>query len=147
MKRMRLPDVSDLWNRYCVLRYLLVGGWNMFFGYVAFAALYWCFGGTLAGDLFVKIASAILGITNSFVCHRTFTYRSRGSWWREYLRFYVVYGGQILFGTGVFLVLSTWLGWNGYVVEFAYSVVMTVVTYWIHKHFSFRVQSQREIVR
>ena len=119
----------------------------MFFGYASFAALYWWLGGSLAGDLVVKIVSAIMGITNSFVCHRKFTYRSHGSWWCEYLRFYAVYGGQCLFGTGVFVVFSTWLGGNGYAVEFTYSVAMTIVTYWIHKHFSFRVQSQGKVDR
>ena len=133
-----MPDIKSIWDRFCALRYLIVGGWNMVFGYGEFAFLYWLWGGTAAGDAVVQVVSNVIGITNAYLCHRFLTYRSTGVWWREYLRFYVVYGLEALFTMGMFFVFSTWLGYNGYAVEFVVTVALTVVTYWIHKFYSFR---------
>ena len=90
-----MPKLFQLWNNSAPLRYLIVGGWNFVFGYGIFALLYWAFNGRWT-DWFIATVATILGITMSYLTHRFITYRSHGCWWKEYLRFYVVYGGQSL---------------------------------------------------
>lgn len=128
---------KGLWARLMPLRFLVVGGWNFVFGYLAFAGCYWLMNGTLP-DWTIVLISSVLGITNSFVFHRWLTYCSRGSWWREYLRFYVVYGGQVLLTMLLIHVFVTTLEFNAYVVSLIINVVLTVLSYWAHKAYSFK---------
>lgn len=130
--------VLRLWNSFCALRFALVGVWNTAFSYFVFASLYHFFGGGW-GDVLVQGVSAVAGITNAYICHRLLTYRSKGVWWKEYLRFYVVYGAQVLLQAGCFFVFATWLGLNGYAVQLVFTLVFTVLSYWAHKYYSFKL--------
>ena len=127
----------QLWNNSAPLRYLIVGGWNFIFGYGIFALLYWAFNGRWADWLIATVAT-ILGITMSYLTHRFITYRSRGCWWREYMRFYVVYGGQSLLNIFLIWLLVTQLQCNAYAVQLIISLALVIVSYWAHKLYSFR---------
>ena len=94
------------WSNSQPLRFLVVGAWNFVFGYFAFAGLYWAMNGRWP-DWLISTIAAILGITMSYLTHRFITYRSHGCWWREYLRFYVVYGGESILYIFLILVLFT----------------------------------------
>ncbi len=131
--------VVSLWNQCASLRFLIVGVWNFVFGYVVFAGLYWALQDVWC-DWAIATLAAILGITMSFLTHRFITYRSNGCWWREYLRFYVVYGGQSLLNVILIWLLVTKLEMNAYFFQFAISIVLTIATYWAHKHYSFKGQ-------
>lgn len=130
-------SLKNLWNRFCPLRFVVVGVWNTVFSYLVFSGLYCWIGGGV-GDVAVQALAGVVGITQAYSMHRLLTYRSNGIWWREYFRFYVVYGGQVLFQAALFFVFSTWLGGNGYFVQFVSTVLLTIVSYWAHKNFSFR---------
>ena len=125
------------WSESQPLRFLIVGAWNFVFGYFAFAGLYWAMNGRWP-DWLISTIAAILGITMSFLTHRFITYRSHGCWWREYLRFYVVYGGQSILNVFLIWILVTQLELNAYIVQLSISVALTVVSYWAHKHYSFK---------
>ena len=119
------------------MRFVGIGIWNTVFSYVVFAMMYHLFGGGWR-DIIVQIVAGIIGITNAFVLHKVFTYRSHGVWWREYLRFYVVYGTQVLFQTVLFLIFATKVGWNGYAVQFVVTICCTILSYWAHNRYSFQ---------
>ena len=125
------------WSTSQPLRFLIVGVWNFAFGYGAFAGLYWALNGRWP-DWLISSVAAVLGITMSFLTHRFITYRSHGCWWREYLRFYVVYGGQSLLNVLLIWLLVTQLKLNAYIVQLAISIVLTLATYWAHKYYSFK---------
>ena len=125
------------WNNSQPLRFLIVGVWNFAFGYAVFAGLYWALNG-IWPDWLISAVAAVLGITMSFVTHRFITYRSSGCWWREYLRFYVVYGGQSLLNVLLIWLLVTKLKMNAYIVQLTISIVLTLATYWAHKYYSFK---------
>lgn len=127
----------QLWNESAPLRYLIVGGWNFVFGYGIFALLYWAFNSRWA-DWFIATVATILGITMSYLTHRFITYRSHGCWWTEYLRFYVVYGGQSLLNIFLIWLLVTRLQYNAYFVQFIINVALVIVSYWAHKLYSFK---------
>jgi len=120
-------------------RFLVVGAFNFAFGYGVFALFWWLFGTHWPGWLIVFVTT-VIGITESFLTHRFVTYRSRGCWWREYLRFYVVYGAQTFLNMGIILICVTHLGWNAYAVQFVTLVSLTIASYWAHKVYSFRVK-------
>lgn len=130
-------NVKKLWNASPALRFLVVGGWNFAFGYAAFAVPYWMFAGRCP-DWLIAAFAAVAGITMSFVTHRFFTYRSHGVWWREYLKFYVVYGVQSLLNVVLIWMLVTKLGFNAYVIQLVVALALTFGSYWAHKKFSFR---------
>ena len=131
------------WSESQPLRFLIVGAWNFVFGYFAFAGLYWAMNGRWPDWLISTIAS-ILGITMSYLTHRFITYRSHGCWWREYLRFYVVYGGQSILNVFLIWILVTQLELNAYLVQLSISVALTVVSYWAHKYYSFKQTNHYE---
>ena len=132
-----LSDPVRRWRESASLRYLVVGGWNFAFGYGVFALGYALLNGTWP-DWAIAAAAAVLGITMSFLTHRALTYRSRGCWWREYLRFYVVYGGQSLANVLLVWLLVTRLGCNAYAVQLVLNLALVVVSYWAHRLYSFR---------
>ena len=131
----QLCDIG--WSTSQPLRFLVVGAWNFVFGYAVFAGLYWALNGTWP-DWLISSVAVVLGITMSFVTHRFITYRSHGCWWLEYLRFYVVYGGQSILNVILIWLLVTRLKLNAYVVQLAISIVLTLATYWAHKHYAFK---------
>ncbi len=125
------------WRRETPIRFMIVGAWNFAFGYGVFAGLYWALQGTWH-DWSITFLAAILGITMSFLTHRIITYRSHGCWWREYVRFYVVYGGQSLLNIFLIWLLVTRMGYNAYIIQFLILSVLTIASYWAHKLYSFR---------
>lgn len=128
--------VRQLWQRLMPLRFLIVGGWNFLFGWLAFAGCYWLLKIRFA-DWFIVLVSSILGITNSYIFHRWLTFRSRGNWIVEYLKFYVVYGGQVLATMGLIHLFVTRMKFNAYIVSLVINVFLTIISYWAHKCFSF----------
>ena len=134
----RMGDyLHAMWLNAMPVRFLVVGAWNFIVGYLVFVGLYWAFSGVWPDWMIVVIAN-VVGITNAFISHRWITYRSAGVWWREYLRFYVVYGIQALLNVALIYVFVTRAEWNGYAVQFVISAVLTVLSYWLHKVYSFR---------
>ena len=117
-------------------RFLVVGAFNFAFGYGIFA-LFWWLWSSVWPDWLVILATTVIGITESYLTHRFITYRAHGTWWREYLRFYVVYGAQTVVNMGVIRLCVTTLGWNAYAVQFVTLVSLTVASYWAHKLYSF----------
>lgn len=131
-----MKQLIELWKQYDKLRFLIVGGWNFVFGYCQFVFFYWWLSDSWS-DLAILVLTNIIGITQSFLTHRYLTFQSNGIWWKEYLKFYAVYGVQALLGMGAFLVFATWLGFDAYITNLVISIVLTIASYWAHKHFSF----------
>lgn len=129
--------ISSCWSRFMALRFLIVGGWNFIFGYGAFAGLYWLFNGRWS-DWLISVFATVLGISMSFVTHRYLTYRSQGRWWKEYLRFYVVYGAQSLLNIGLIVLFVTHLRYNAYWVQLLITLMLTIASFWAHKFYSFK---------
>ena len=132
--------VRRLWERFCAVRFVVVGAWNTVFSYLVFLVLYRAIGGGW-GDVVVQMSTAVAGITSAYVLHRMLTYRSHGVWWREYVRFYMVYGAQATLQAGCFFVVSTWLGFDGRIVQLSLTLAFTALSYWLHKNYSFGVRA------
>jgi len=117
--------------------YVLVGGWNTVFGYGAFAVLYYFLSSFLSYVLIITI-SYIISITNAFVGYRFFVFKSKGNWIKEYLRFYVVYGGAYVVNIVVFPVFVNILNVNAYIAQILINIIIVIASYATHKNYSFK---------
>lgn len=118
------------------LRYLVVGGWNTLFGAAVYALLYYLWGERVH-YLVLLIPANILAITNAFFGYKFLVFNSRGKFWREYLRCYVVYGGAALFNAVMLYLLVTYLRISPPLANFLCIFSSTVISYFAHKNFSF----------
>jgi len=120
-----------------ILRYLLVGGWNTVFGAGIYALLYrWL--GPHMHYLLVLIPANVLAITNAYMGYKFIVFKTRGNYWREYLRCYAVYGGMTVFNALLLYLLVTMINLRPPVANVFCVLTTTAVAYFSHKHFSFR---------
>jgi len=77
------------------IKYILIGVWNTFVGYLTFIALYYLLQKRL-NYLIILVYSNIISITNSYLCYKFFVFKTKGNYCNEYLRFYLVYGASFL---------------------------------------------------
>lgn len=118
------------------IRYLLAGAWNTLFGVGSSFLLYWLLHDRLHYLVIVVIANA-LAITMAFATHKTFVYRTVGGFFREYLRFYLVYSVAVLFGLAATPVCMEVLGMNFYVSQLLILSVTIAISYFAHGRFTF----------
>jgi putative flippase GtrA len=119
------------------LRYLLVGGFNTAFGYLASVVIYYTMQSYLHIILIGVIAN-IVCITLSFIMYKLFVFNSRNSWLREYLRCYVVSGGSALIGIfGLWLLVNV-LDIQFWIAQGVLMVISMVISYVAHDRFTFK---------
>lgn len=127
-------------------RYLLIGAWNTLFGYGTYAALTAVLTPLVPhGYIVASIVSAPLNITVSFLGYKWFVFKTKGNYWREWLRCIMVYGSAMALGVLalpplVFLVrLGTGLDRPAPYIAGALLTGFNVVYSFLgHKNFSFR---------
>jgi putative flippase GtrA len=118
------------------LRFLIVGAWNTAFGYAVTVLLYQALATELHVALIGMLAN-ILGITMSFLTYKTLVFRTKGHWFREYVKAYVVYGIN-----AVMSILLLWgfvkgLGWSIYLAQLAVTILTVVIAYLGHSRWTF----------
>lgn len=119
-----------------MVRYLAVGGWNTLFGLGVYSLLYALFKNSV-NYLALTIPTNILAITNAYLCYKLLVFRTKGNWWREYWRCYVVYGGGALLGMAMLFLLVSGCGFHPVAAQ-VLTVAMTIAGSYVgHKYFSF----------
>ncbi|MDR2723191.1 MAG: GtrA family protein [Cellulomonadaceae bacterium] len=122
------------------VRFLMVGGFNTVLGYVLFVLF-----NTLIGDragrfgyMLALVCSYAVAIFVAFLLHRTFVFKVRGHFWKDLGRFIIVN----IFGFGLNALLLptivTLTGLHANYAQAAAAMIVAVVSYLGHKHFSFR---------
>lgn len=118
------------------IRYLIAGGWNTLFGYVAGVVLYY-----LMRDRFHLVVIAALGnviaITMAFATYKVFVFRTRGNWLSEYLRSHVVYGGTAVFGIALLWALVDGAGLHFWIAQAVVIAITVIASYIGHARFTF----------
>jgi putative flippase GtrA len=122
-------------------RYIVVGGLNTLFGYLCGAFLFILLEKKI-GIIYILIISNILSITFSFLAYKLFVFKTSGSWLKEYIRCYLVYGG--VSAISIFL---TWIFLDIFFVNIwiAQGMSMMIViffSYHGHKKYTFRVNHE-----
>jgi len=118
------------------LLYLLVGGWNTLFGYGLYAGLVWVFGRDAYWWLLVP--TSLIAVTQNYVAYKFIVFRTKGSWIREYAKFWLVYLPYLGLNLLVLPGLVSFLGLDPRIAQAAFVMVAFVITYFAHKHFTFR---------
>jgi putative flippase GtrA len=122
------------------VRFLLTGAANTFVGY-----------GTYALCLFVgmhyvlaSIIGQVIGMTNSYLLNRYFTFRSKGRPSGEIPRFVAVYAVSYFASLALLFVMIDGMGVNAYVAGLLTLIITTVTSFVGHRAFSFKARKTGE---
>ena len=120
-------------------RYLLVGIFNTVFGY-ALSLLVYHF---LQNDLSIVVIGIminVISITVAFLGYKLFVFKTAGNWLNEYLRCYVTYGLSAVLGISlIWLFVEQW-AWVFWFSQGLIIALTTVISYFMHRHFTFRLK-------
>jgi putative flippase GtrA len=119
--------------------YLLVGGWNTVFGYLTFLALYYLLSHRIH-YLFLLVISNILSITNAYIGYKIFVFKTKGNYFREYLRFYVVYGSALALNLVLLPLCVEIFRLSPPLAQGILTFINVGFSYFGHKYFSFKVK-------
>ncbi len=130
-----------------VVRYVLVGGCNTLFGWLAYAGLTALFTRftSFYPYVFASVITSVVNITASFLGYKWFVFKTRGNYLREWLKAMAVYTTSILITT---LSLPLIVGFLRHATPFhnaapyiaggITSAAAVTMSFFGHKHFSFR---------
>ena len=119
-----------------VTTYLIAGGYNTVFGFLAFAGLYLLLEDQLH-YLIIAGISWVIAITNSFLVYRYLVFKSTGNILIEYLKTYVVYGLSFVINIGLLTLLVEMLLLHPIVAQFFVIGTTVIVSYFGHSRFTF----------
>ena len=121
------------------IRYVIVGGWNTVFGVGCYTLLLIIFG--QKHYLLLGIFSNIIAVTNAFLCYKYFVFKTKGNFFREYFRCYLVYGAGMLSGMAEMYLCVSILGFDAIYSNLAITGINFIISYIGHKYFSFHSQA------
>lgn len=119
------------------LRFLVVGGWNTAFAYISLAILYYLLSDKIHYMIILGF-SGIINITNAYICHKFFVFKTKGNYVKEYLRYYVVYAVPMAIGFIAFPICIEILKMNFYVTQAILTLITVIISWFGHKNISFR---------
>lgn len=122
------------------LRFLLAGGWNTLFGYLAFLAAHAWLGDRAAG-LAALVAAYLVALPHAYVVQRLFVFQSREAWRSQFARFAIANTAVFLANALVLPLAVRIFGWDARVAQALFVSISTVASYLVHKHFSFKQAS------
>jgi putative flippase GtrA len=133
-----------------LLRYLVVGTWNTFFGYACFAVLTVLLDRVIAhGYIVANLLSILINVTVAFLGYKWFVFKTKGNYLREWLRVVGIYSTAILISTVMLPVLvfvirsaSNWDKAAPYIAGAVLTGFTVVYSFVGHKKFSFRAESK-----
>jgi putative flippase GtrA len=120
------------------IRYILIGGYNTVVGYGVFAAL-WMIWGQSLHYIIILVLSHIVAVTNAFFGYRILVFRKKGSGWRDFVRFNMVYLGAFVFNVLALPILIEVVNFHPLVAQALLVIVTVMASYLLHRRFSFRL--------
>jgi putative flippase GtrA len=134
-----------------VIRFLMVGGFNTVFAiglaYVFIHPIEFIFPklSRAAGTTIANYASLPIGITVAFLAYKWFVFRTRGNYFKEWMKVFAVYGVSLPFPVIVIPVATSLLQHLhlaprlvSLLALVANSAVIACYSYFAHKKFSFK---------
>lgn len=82
-----------------LVKYVVVGVWNTVFGYFLYAFMTWLLDNYFNisySYMYSFILSNFLSISQAFVAHKYLVFKTKGNFWREYKKGWMVYGTTAL---------------------------------------------------
>lgn len=119
-------------------RFLLVGGFNTFFGFFIFTGLTLTLQAVPHGYMVALVISQIVSNFVAFYLHRKVTFRVKGQVAKDFIRFTMINIVSYVINLIVLPLLVTLAHLNPIVAQFLILIVTTVISFVGHKFFSFR---------
>lgn len=118
-------------------RFVLVGGWNTLFGYLAFAAVLLVGQGVIDPLVALVIAYAV-ALPQAFIAQKLLVFRrASGAWAGQFARFSLV-NTTTFFANALLLAVGTrLLPDHALSIQAAVVILLTIVSFVVHKTFSF----------
>jgi len=129
--------VQEMWRNEKI-RYMLIGGYNTFFGYSVFAILWLLWGESLHYVVLLSI-SHIVAVTNAFFGYRIWVFRKKGGMLGDFVRFNLVYLGTFIFNLLALPALIEMMGFHPLFAQALVVFVTVVASYLLHRRFSFKL--------
>jgi len=129
--------VQEMWRNEKI-RYMLIGGYNTFFGYSVFAILWLLWGESLHYVVLLSI-SHIVAVTNAFFGYRIWVFRKKGGMLGDFARFNLVYLGTFIFNLLALPALIEMMGFHPLFAQALVVFVTVVASYLLHRRFSFKL--------
>lgn len=131
---MKLSVANILGNRDLVkpLKFILVGILNTVIGYGVFFILSYFFYYIIA-----LIIAHIIGVTNSFVWNKYWTFGTRKNYLREFIKFNLVYLLVLLANIAILGFLVDYLKFDPRLCQMIVLPVVTIISYFGHRSWSF----------
>ncbi len=117
------------------IRFLLVGGFNTVLAYAVFAVLYQLMGLDYNISL---ITQYFITVNVSFLTMRYYVFQSHGNLKKEYVKALSVYVGMYFFNAFALNFFVVILALNPLLGQALYLIISTILTFLLHKYFSFR---------
>ena len=130
------------------LRYLLVGGFNTVFAYSILAILIWTYEKinisnnlNLNEEIIANLAlftQYVLCFNVSFITMKYYVFQSKGNWRAEFVKAWSVYIFLYLINAPIMTFLMVTMNLHALVAQAIYLIFSTIITYILHKYYSFR---------
>jgi len=119
------------------VRYLVVGGWNTIFGAAFFTVFYLVARGKLGYAAVLGIAQ-VAAVLQAHATQRFFVWRSHGSYFRELIRFSIVYLVIYVVNLALLWLGVDYLGFSVLPTQWAIALLLIPPTYGVQRVWSFR---------
>jgi putative flippase GtrA len=119
------------------IRYLLVGLFNTVFGY-GFFALLQVTAGTVISYMLVLLIAQVVSTFVAYVLYRSLVFRVRGRFWRDLVRFSLVYAGAFAVNLVLLPVMVSGFGWDVLLAQALIVGGTVIASFFAHRNFSFR---------
>ena len=124
--------------------FLMIGGINTVLGMIVFIGVDLALGRIIdvavnptVGSIATLAVAHVISVVIAFILHRRLVFRAHGHVWLDFIRFQGVYAVTFTVNL-VLLPISVAVGVPRIAAQAAIVTVMTVVSYFAHRHFSFR---------
>lgn len=81
------------------IKYIVVGGWNTLFGYIVYIFFTWLLDSRYNlrySYMYSYVFSNFISISQAFVAHKFLVFKTKGNFWKEYRKGWLVYGSTAL---------------------------------------------------
>lgn len=120
------------------IKFLIVGGWNTLFGFVVFAGLFLAFKHVLH-YIIILIVTYMISITNAYISYKLLVFKTKGNYFKEYMRFYQVYGVSFVINLLLLPFFVEFLKISAIISQGLLVFFIAAVSYVGHKYYSFNV--------
>jgi len=124
------------------IRYLLAGAWNTLFGYGVMGGLFNYLSPYL-NLVTIGIIANLLSISMSFSTYKLFVFCTKGNWFKEYLKSYIVYGGAACFNILLIWILVAKMGVNIWLAQAIAIPLGVMASYFGHHYLTFKASPHK----